>query len=73
MPRVDGEVDEIADLEQQLEIAEYEALMAVSGPYEQHTRRKVERLKRQIARLQHRGKGLIIAIDDDHPDFIHLD
>lgn len=65
------QVNDIAELEQQLEDAKLEAAIRKNGPFERHARLKVDRLKRDITSLHRRET--IVDITDDHPDFSDLD
>lgn len=70
MPHVDGEVDEVVDLEQQLAIAEFEASRA-STLNERSTCLKVGRLKQQLAYMR-RSNQLPTATTPDEGARQHI-
>jgi len=71
MPHVDGEVDEVVDLEQQLAIAEYEASQARGTLNERSTCLKVGRLKQQLAYMR-RSNQLPTATTPDEGARQHI-
>jgi hypothetical protein len=66
--------NEIAELESQLRQAKLEAAIQIHGPWARHADRKVARLRRALARLQHpSSQPSVVMIDDSHPDFVSFD